>query len=244
MKWYRVLFAAYLLAPSTALCGITVPAKVQVGEQLVAAVDAVVPPGATSDVTWSIECESGCTATWATLEDGKSIGVWSTGGKLKIRYKGFWLLLEPVTFVDGNGKEITIQSYRGHGSIDEVAVVEVIGGSPGPPPGPNPPVPGQKYEVMIFHESADLDNLPNSQRNLLSSLHVRENLIQRGHVFLGVLDIDSATDRSDSWGPWMSMARKSKVPMVLIRPVGGGEITAHELPIDYDGLLDLLGDFE
>lgn len=164
MKRLLIVLAA-LLACSVAYGQIEVPDTVEVGRKLVATVKAKVPEGAQFDGGWSISCTSGtaCQAEWVPLADKNSIGIWAPAGEYQITYSGFWLLLKEVTFKDGDGNDVTITSYLGHGVINESAGVTV--GTPGPPP-PPPIPPGEKYALIV----EDVKNRPQGTGDLWQKL--------------------------------------------------------------------------
>ena len=122
---YLLSLSLVLVLAMACQAGITVPADAVVGEKVVATVDATVPPGAVFDGGWSISCDNAaCKSGFAELKEPNSIGVWaSNAGTYTIEYSGFWLLTKEVSFTDGEGNEITITSYLGHGFITERAVV-------------------------------------------------------------------------------------------------------------------------
>ena len=69
-------------------------------------------------------------------------------GEYTIEYRIEWLHVVPVTFVDGSGKEITIQSYLGSGKPNWKATFKVVGGTPPVPP-PPPPPPGSRWGLLL-----------------------------------------------------------------------------------------------
>lgn len=118
----------------------------------------------------------------------------------------------------------------------------VVGTEPNPPDPPDPPNPDRKWQVMIVHESNDLDNLPRGQVELLSSLSLREELKAAGYVLLGVYDDDSCASGQCSVAlrPWFAAVAGETMPRVAIAPVGGGNVKDFPLPADKAGLLKLL----
>lgn len=69
-------------------------------------------------------------------------------GEYTISYRVSWLHIQPITFVDGSGKTITIQSYLGSADIDEKVTFKVLGGTPPVPP-PPPPPPGSRWGLLL-----------------------------------------------------------------------------------------------
>lgn len=161
-------------------------------------------------------------------------------GEYTIEYRLEWLHVVPVTFVDGSGKTITIQSYLGSGKPNWKATFKVVGGTPPVPP-PKPPTPGGPYQVMLFYEWAQLDNLPQRQQELLTSLTVRDSIVQAGHVFLAAYDrsyVDSGKPADKA--AWFRAVAGKTFPVVAYAPKDGGAITVAALPADQKALLELL----
>ena len=97
---------------------------------------------------------------------------------------------------------------------------------------PLPFVPSGPYEVVIAHDSDLMDNLPQGQRDIVSSLVVREKIEAAGHS-LQILDSEQLpTD----WGVLANQA-----PCVGRRPLSGGTITVDPLPAEPASLYSLLG---
>lgn len=106
---------------------------------------------------------------------------------------------------------------------------------PDPEPEPDPdPEPDQKWQVMFFHESHELDNLPLAQRELLAGRVAREELESRGHSFLGAPDISTGDNA------WFRAAKGHALPCVAVAPLHGGDIQVHPLPADKAALWTLL----
>lgn len=96
------------------------------------------------------------------------------------------------------------------------------------PPEP-PPVPGGKKQVAFYLESADLLKLPKAQR-YVNSLAFRKALEAKGHAFIRTFDDD--TDVPPEFAPWSNAAAGKPLPLMLLAPVGGGDIQAIALPAD------------
>jgi len=102
---------------------------------------------------------------------------------------------------------------------------------PNPPNPPPPPPPDTKWQVAIFVESNDLDNLSPSQKTLLASLLIRKELSEKGHYLVGVFDPEAAqTITDEALKPWINAVKGKKLPLLLLAPKGGGEIKAYPLP--------------
>lgn len=120
-----------------------------------------------------------------------------------------------------------------------------VGTAPDPDPDPDPdPQPNRRWQIMLFHESADLDNLPRGQVELLSSLSLREELTSAGHYLLGVYDDDACSTGNCpvKLRPFWSAIAGDPMPRVALAPIGGGNVKDYPLPADRAGLLKLLED--
>lgn len=245
MQWQIALMTCMaLMGFSTANGQITLPEKVEVGEKIVATVQATIPAGATFDGGWSISCDAGsCQAAWEPLKTPNSIGVWTKiPGTYNVKYSGFWINLKEVKFKDGDGNEVVIQSYLGHGMINEQATVVVTGGNqPDPPNPPEPPTPGGPFRIVMFYDGNQLDNMPADQRALLTSLKYRKALEAQGHVFLESLE-KTAIERgvSDAFQKYIASVEGDPLPRVAIAPIDGGYIADFPLPQNFEALQELL----
>ena len=234
--------AAWLVLCAAALAQITVPAVTDSHMPIVAVVTAPeqMPEGATFDGGWKLEGAH-------YLPDGKNrIHIWAKPGEYKLEFSGLWLHLKDVTFTDGAGQEITITSYLGHGFIDEQSHFKVAGGTdPDPEPDPTPG-PSGPQQLVFFVQAEELDKLPQGQREILTSLVVRKDLEDQGHLWLIQIDDDQIKSGvPDKWKSWIESARNADgslkdLPRVSIAPKGGGPIADYPLPNDYTGLLELL----
>jgi len=121
-----------------------------------------------------------------------------------------------------------------------------LGGTPAPPPkppDPPPPPPGRKWQVMFFHQSDQLDNLPLPQRELLAGLAFREELESRGHHFAGAFDVDAVTrsGKGDaSHKTWWAAVDGDAMPRVALAPREGGDVIDFPLPADAESLFRIL----
>ncbi|MBN1855308.1 MAG: hypothetical protein JW829_21435, partial [Pirellulales bacterium] len=131
-------------------------------------------------------------------------------GEYVIGYRIQWLHIEPVTFTDGNGKEITIQSYLGDGEYDTEAKFKILG--PNQPNPPQPPV-DPTWRIMLFYDGGQLDNLPAGQRSILTSLAIRQKLIARGHNLLEVLEAGGLGGSvPPRYAPWFAAVQGDPMP--------------------------------
>ena len=231
----KLLFLLAFMLHSTALGQIVTPAEVEPYRVSTATVKASVPEGATFSGGWvasegvSFLSHSADTIHWT-----------APPGEHSLSYSGFWLHVVPVTFTDGSGKEITIQSYLGHGSVSESATFTVVGGAD-PVPKPEPPNPAGPKRIVFFVAANDLDSMPYAQRYLVTSLVARKNLAARGHTFL-LIDDDQMQNPPTEYAPWVEAVKDDPLPRVAFADADGGPITDYPMPVDYKHLLELIGE--
>ena len=196
-----------------------------------------VPDGATFDGGWKVD------EGVSYLEhDASTIHLTATPGTHTIGYSGFWVHVVPVTFKDGDGNEITIQSYLGSGIVNESAVFTVVGGADPVLPQPPGPATGPKH-LVFFVEADNLDQMPPAQRYLVNSLQARQNLLAKGHRLILVMDDDQLeSPTTGKWKPWIDSVRGDKLPRVGIAPAEGGDVLDYPLPVDWKHLMELLGE--
>jgi len=119
-------------------------------------------------------------------------------------------------------------------SIVPLAYIVTVADDEEPPPPPPPPPPGGKYQVMIFTETEDLDNLPKEQQYLINSLVFRKNLQEAGHLFLKSVDIQSTYEGGipTALQPWFNAVKNKSLPRVAIAPMDGGKVKTFPLSAD------------
>lgn len=120
-----------------------------------------------------------------------------------------------------------------------------LGGCPDPsPPDPDPdpdPDPNRKWQIMLFYESDDLDNLPVAQRELIAGRKFRQQLEARGHHFAGAYDVDAITRTSGELTTWWAAIQGDPMPRVALAPRAGGDVQDYPLPASVDEFYKLLG---
>lgn len=139
-------------------------------------------------------------------------------GEYTIEYRIEWLHVVPVTFVDGSGKEITIQSYLGSGKPNWKATFKVLGGEPPVPP-PPPPVPGDKWGLLLRETKGGQDP---ALGNLLIKL--REKFQD------GKLVIHDPTTVPERLRPLIPSGAQT-VLMVLVRQADGTDRLVKTVPV-------------
>ena len=224
-----------LAAAIMAFGAIDVPPELNPYDPVIATVDAVIPDGATFDGGWDV-------SDGARMAPGvgNTVHVWAKPGTYTLSFSGLWIHLKEVKFKDGDGNEITIMSYLGHDYINDKANFTVLGGTE---PDPILPQPTGKKQLVFFVAEEDLESLPSGQQAILTSLSVRKDLADRGHVFSQVIDDDQIKQGvSAKWLPFIKVVSGDTLPRVAMAPVDGGAVEDYPLPATYDELLKLLGE--
>jgi len=234
----KLLIILALMLPSTALGQIVTPAEVEPYTIATATAQSDVPPGAKVDGGWSASAG----VSYVVIEPNKI--VWTAPpGKHVLTYAGFWLNLKEITFLDGSDppKEITIQSYLGHGRFEETATSTVLGGTDPVDPKPEPPNPAGPKRIVFFVAADNLDSMPYAQKYIVTSLVARKNLAARGHTFL-LIDDDQMQNPPTEYAPWVEAVKDDPLPRVAFADADGGPISDYPMPVDYKHLLELIGE--
>ena len=118
---------------------------------------------------------------------------------------------------------------------DSDSIDVVVSGDPNPPDPPDPPdpEPGGKKQVLLLHESDQLDDMSVDQRLILCSLCIREEFVKRGHRLLGVLDVDIVNRTGKvpaKLAPFFRACEGDELPRVVIAPLAGGAVKDYPLP--------------
>lgn len=227
----RIVAAVCLLWCSVGMAGITVtPAQTGVGSKVIATVTAQIPKGATFDGGWTVSGK----AEHEKLASAGKIGIWGPAGTYEVKYSGFWILLKEVSFKDGDGNTVVIQSYLGHGFINEQATF-VLEGTNGPDP-PDPPGPVGPWKIVLFYESSRLDNLTRDQQSLLRGEWVKGRLQERGHEL-----VQRVQGHPSSYPPelreFVTAVRGKSLPRVALQGFDGGTVYHYPLPDTWEGFL-------
>lgn len=136
-----------------------------------------------------------------------------------------------ITFV-ADGKAVHIER--------EIQAGEVPPPNPPDPPVPPTPPPGAKLQVVFLIDSSTLDNLPQSQRAILASLKLRQEIEAKGHRFIAVLDRHQSEAAPQELAPYFKATDGKQLPRIAVAPVAGGEIQDFALPLTEAELLKLL----
>jgi hypothetical protein len=199
---------------------ITVPSSVADHSLVIASTRT---PGKTH--TWVVIDQSG---SHALMFEGRVSGnVTSTIAFTGV--PGQYVVFLTVVDVQGN------MSYAG-------SVVTIGGGPVPPPPPPPPPPPDQRWQIVFFHNSNDLDNYAPAQLSMLQGLKFRKSLVEKGHTFVGSYDVQSVPSVSSATGlaQWFSAVKGKSMPRVALAPKDGGTIQDFPLPENAADLLKLL----
>jgi len=209
---------------------IEVPDKVDVHKPLVATLQLgeQIPEGAKVRGSWDVPG-----AAW--LPCGDSIHIWAAPGTVKITASGVWVLTRDVTV----GEE-TFPVLVDFGQYNYNAEV-LVGEDPNPPP-PPPPPPGGPYEIAMFYEADKLDNYPQSQRSLLTSLSLREKLQAQKHQVLEIFEWSSLSTNGGQYEDFFAAVRDSTAPRIAIRAIAGGPVIDAPLPPNEAALMEFLAD--
>lgn len=200
---------ACLLTWSTTVCGqIDLPEKVAEHQPVVAAssVDADV-------YIWRVSKP----AKRVTVEGGRKIHIWAPPGEYEVS-------LTVITIVIDWEKQMKEVLYDEH-----VATLVIEGdGDDGDDDGPDP-TPGAKQFVLIY-EGSQLDNMPQLQRFILTSLKARKEWEEAGHRLLEVLERSqvAAVGSDDHLYAFVQAftraeQRGMRAPVVVYAPRAGGQ---------------------
>ena len=183
-----------------------------------------IPEGAKVRGSW--DCS---TLKWTPC--GANVHMSAAPGKHVIRAFGVWVLTKDVTIGD---QTVPVLVDFGQYSFQ----TEVLIGSD---PGPFPPPPTGKFQIVMFYQADQLDNYPQSQRSLLTSRTLREKLVAQGHVILEILEEAAIGTSGGHLADFIKSVAGDPLPRLALRPVSGGAVTDYPLPVDEAGLMKLLG---
>lgn len=217
------------------------PPKANVGTKVIASVSAQMPEGATFDGGWGISCPGQCRAELAKLAEPNSVGIWGPAGKYQVTYSGFWILLKEVTFKDGDGNTVTVQSYLGHGFINEKAEL-VLDGQNGPDPTPGPtPEPVGPWKIVLFYDEATLDDMTRDQQAIMRGEAVKSILEARGHKLLQRVE-GHPSNPPAAIREFVEAVLGKSLPRVALQSFDGGVVLDYALPETLEGFLNSLTD--
>lgn len=227
-----ITFLLALAVSSVSWAQIVVPASSELYKPIIAQLGDPIPEGAQVQGGWLTP-----TAEHVQVST-KTIHIWAKPGSHIISFRGVWMKTRELT-IEGQ----TVQVLEGFGFIDRQAAFQVQGKEPDPPNPPDPPVPGGPYQIMMFYDADQLDNLPAGQRELLTSLSLRQSLVSAGHVVLEILDESSISSNTPSkYKAFFDSVRGDQLPRIALAPKAGGKVDDYPLPESVEKLMQLLSD--
>lgn len=191
-----------------------------------------VPDGAKVRGSWDCGAAKFVEPTCVGPVAVNQIYIWAPKGTYTVRAFGIWVLTKDVTIGDQ-----VVPVLIDFGQYDYREQLVVGGGGPDPKPDPQP---GGKYRVVMFYDAAQLDNYPQAQRSLLTSLQIRQQLVSKGHELLEVLEAASIDSASESFAPFLAAVKGDPLPRIAMVPLEGGKVLDFALPGNVDLLWALL----
>lgn len=207
-----VVFLLTLLLSAAAYAQIEVAPETPVYTPIPISVTSTVPDGAKVD---------GPGWVWPEGVNKIEVGpnkfiVCAPPGEYTIEYHLEWLHIVPVTFIDGSGKEITIQSYLGSGKTNYTAKFKVLGGTPPVPP-PDPVPPGNRTAVILMESE---------QRTPAEALLYQQLALELKPPKLQILDDDQPS--AQKYLPLLPSSMSTVRPVMLVMV---GETVARVVPL-------------
>jgi len=145
-----------------------------------------------------------------------------------------------VTFKDGDGNVVTIQSYLGHGMVNERATL-VLEGENGPDPPPPPPPPVASWKIVLFYDSTTLDDMTRDQQAIMRGEAIKATLKQKGHNLLQRVE-GHPTSYPPELREFIQAVAGKSLPRVALQSVNGGAVLDYPLPTTVEGFLNSLKD--
>ena len=226
-----IVFAVCILLCGTAFSDIDVKPQYDEHEPIVATVTITnVPDGAKLRGSFAVSDGS-------YLAAGENVyHVWAPPGTHVATAQGVWVLTKDVT-VEGQTFPVLLDfgqfSYAREFTVGEVPV-------PVPPIPPVPPIHGP-WQIVMFYDQDQLDNLPAEQRALLTSLAYRQKLEAAGHLVLGVFAIQSVHINS-KFAAYLDAVKGDPMPRVALASLQGGQVVDAPLPASFADLETLLAE--
>jgi hypothetical protein len=217
------------LVPCWASAQVVVPAEAELGQPIVCTVNLQgVPEGA--ELKGAVQPDVPG-AEWLPGAAPNEFHIWAKPGKYDIEVMGMWGIRDPEKPT----------SWLDFGFFRYKAKFVVKGGDDPVPPQPEP-LPGGPYQVMLFYSESQIDNLPQPQRDMLTSLVFRDWLSSQGHVLQEVGDPANfnAGRVPERWKPWLKAVEGDPLPRIALASKDGGPIKDYALPDTLDGVKALL----
>lgn len=159
--------------------------------------------------------------------------VWAGTGEHTVTATGVWVVTQDIKVGDS-----TVPVLVDFGQYSYSKKFTVGKGS-GPNP-PKPPTPGGPYQVVMFYDEQQLDDLPVAQRDLLTSMVAQGKIAQAGHVVQGVLSVQSIGSTTGPLAPFIKEVQGDPLPRIAVAPKSGGVVRDYPLPASLADLEALL----
>jgi len=150
-----IFVLAAMFAASTASAQITIPDEVPVGKPIVAGCECVVPEGAQTRVSWSLESRGDGVGEFIADSGSEfTIYVWAQPGSYRLTNSVVWVHAEEIEVVGVDGEPQKIRNLLDWGTANYEKTFTVTGGSdpepepkPKPKPKPEPDVPTDEWSL-------------------------------------------------------------------------------------------------
>lgn len=236
LMWAIALLGVFLVA-TIARGQIIVPAEVEPYKLVPARLATPIPEGViVKDGGWEVV---GATKDHVadTHPEGDSLIFTGSPGDYVVKFDG--VLIKPITVP---GIPEPINSYVGRIKAEAKCRIKGIVNPPDPP---DPPTPGGLKQLMFLYRLGDLDNLPEGQQSVLSSLALRSWISDQHHVFKGMVDFARVPAGSvpAKYSKWYAAWEKAGKPnqAIAFAPKDGGTIVVQPLPETPEAVRQLLG---
>ena len=121
------------------------------------------------------------------------------------------------------------------------AIVEIGGANPGPGPDPPGPTPGDRWNIVVFYDSATLDNLTRDQQAIIRGESVKTKLEDEGHKLLQRVQ-GHPSSYPTSIRQYVTAVVGQPLPRVAIQSTEGGTVLHFPLPATLQAFLNTLND--
>lgn len=206
---------------------IVIAEQYDTGEAIVVQVEATgIPDGA--KLRGAVQV-SGKASVWQPDSNKSEYAIWAEPGTHTITASGVWVLTAEVEF---NGQKLQVlQDFGQYSYTKSFTVKGAVKPDPKPEPDPNPPQPGGPYQLVMFYQEEQLDNLPAEQRELLTSRVYWSELSAAGHLLLGVLPANAAPPQNSKFRAFYNAIQNDPTPRLAVASKdNGGPIVDMPLP--------------
>ena len=229
MKWLTLSLAFLLLLSTPLSAGISTKnaaTEFEQGDAIVLTVDLEdVPEGA--QLKGDVIPEVNTTAKrYEIVKFGPNVfGLWGTGGDYEVEMLVLWGVPHP---------DVPL-AWSDFGLVKYKAELVIVSDGSDPPP---PPPPAGPYKIWFALEAGTRDNLPEGQRQLVTSLVYRQRLEALKHDYQETLFDTVLANPPDRLIGVSQAIRESGLPLpvVVLEPIAGGSLDVLALPADYESL--------